>query len=173
MAPGGAWLNHRLGSGPARFGDDTPPGAVRAHVSRSGRSLALGICPWRVLHAHIGSYGPQGPAEACVISARSRSEVMTLDRDRAEVNFSNTGVSTQSEKVCACKSPQLGVRSARICADSVREAHTATSTVRDALRKGTWKPASGQAEHTRLIRRAEVWRPFCTSGQPIWRVLWC
>jgi hypothetical protein len=103
-----------------------PHGAVRAHVSRSGRSLALGICPWRALH---GSYGPRGPAEACVISARSRSEVMTLDRDRAEVNFSNTGVSTQSKKVCACNSHQLGVRSARICPDSVREAHTATSTV--------------------------------------------
>ena len=66
-------------------------GAVRACIRRSGRSLALGICLWRVLHAYIGSYGPRGPAEACVISARSRSEVMTPDRDRAEVKFSNTG----------------------------------------------------------------------------------
>ena len=109
--------------------DNAPLGAVRAHVGRLGRSLALGICPWRVLHAYIGSYGPRGPAEACVISARSRSEVMTPDRDRAEVIFSNTGVSTQSKQVCACNSHQLGVRSARVCPDSVREAHTATSTV--------------------------------------------
>ena len=52
--------------------DRAPPGAVRAHMSRSGRSLALGICPWRVLHAYVRSYGPRGPAEACVISTRSR-----------------------------------------------------------------------------------------------------
>jgi len=49
-----------------------PLGAVRAHVSRSGRFLALGICPWSDLHAYIRSYGPRGPPEEHAISARSR-----------------------------------------------------------------------------------------------------
>ena len=49
-----------------------PLGAVRAHVSRSGRSPALGICPRRDLHAYVRSYGPQGPPEEHAISARSR-----------------------------------------------------------------------------------------------------
>ena len=51
---------------------DAPPGVVRACISRSGRSLALEICPWRALHAYVRSYGPQGPPEAHGISARSR-----------------------------------------------------------------------------------------------------
>ena len=38
----------------------------------SGRSLALGICPWRASHAGIRGYGPRRPLEARVISARSR-----------------------------------------------------------------------------------------------------
>ena len=38
----------------------------------SGRSLALGVCPWRASHAGIRGYGPRRPLEARVISARSR-----------------------------------------------------------------------------------------------------
>ena len=99
-----------------------PHGAVRAHVSRSGRSLALGICPWRALHACVGSYGPRGPAEACVISARSRSEVMTLDRDRAEVNFSNTGETLGYSRIGSDTRRQVGwARPPFSCVDQFHE----------------------------------------------------
>jgi hypothetical protein len=49
-----------------------PLGAVRAHVSLSGRSPALGIFLRRALHAYVRSYGPRGPPEEHAISARSR-----------------------------------------------------------------------------------------------------
>ena len=45
------------------FGDGAPPGAVRP-MGLSERFLALGICPWRVVHAGIRSYDPRGPDKA-------------------------------------------------------------------------------------------------------------
>ena len=44
----------------------------------SGRSLALGVCPWRASHAGIRGYGPRRPLEARVISARSRPRLHGL-----------------------------------------------------------------------------------------------
>ena len=71
-APSGASSPTRSAPLPPNF-SHAPPGAVRAHVSRSGQPLALGICPWHVLHSYIDSYGPRGPPEEHYISARSRT----------------------------------------------------------------------------------------------------
>ena len=93
---------------------DAPSGAVRACISRSGRSLALGICPWRALHACVRRYGPRGPDEACVISARSRSEVMTLDRDRAEVHSCHRGMGLATDPRLPMRTRFLQLRRAAL-----------------------------------------------------------